>query len=110
MSNIYELGSDELRYILWEHLGIRASRTVSNSDMHKLLHYELYQDETPPNPINDMRDLIMRFITANKNRLSIPCDGNCYAHSDGVVLACYRQLKEDTNDKETIHEENATGS
>jgi len=31
----------------------------------------------------------------NQNRLSLPCDGDCYQHPDGMVLHCHTTLKED---------------
>ena len=77
----------ELRHLCWKQLGVRVNHTVSRKDLMSLLALKTLT--TPHNPVNIMRDKIMAYIRANKNRLSLPCDGICYNHTDGVVLACW---------------------
>lgn len=96
-ADIYELQRAELKHILWEQLGIRVAPTVTCTDMHLLLHYTISVRDIPENPIDEMRDKLVAFIQTHKDQLSLPCNGNCYEHSDGVVLSCYRQFKEDNN-------------
>lgn len=48
-------------------------------------------------PFNKERDEIMDYINKHKNMLSLPCDGNCYSHTDGVVVFCYQKLMEVKN-------------
>ena len=43
-------------------------------------------------PINAMRNDIREYIRANPENLSLYCDGNCFAHHDGIVLWCHDQF------------------
>jgi len=90
-----ELKGAELRHIVWEQLDIRVNPNTTAEQMHALLQYET--QAIADNPINDMRNQLMSFINDNKNRLSLPCDGNCFNHADGVVLYCHTKLMEGTN-------------
>jgi hypothetical protein len=90
-----EATQEELRHIVWEQMGVRACATVPDEQLHEFLQYK--RDEITPSPINKMRDELMTFIEENRNRLILPCDGDCYSHHDGVVIHCHRQLKEKKN-------------
>jgi hypothetical protein len=83
----------ELRQIAWNQLGIRVPLGVSAQVIHELLQYQ--RKTVPENGVNTLRDQIMRFISEHPNRLSMPCDGNCYSHTDGVVIYCHRRLLEE---------------
>lgn len=97
--DIYDLSRRELSQIVWNQLGVRAPLSTTTADLHKMLAYEATAHSDGDNDVNDMRDEIIAFITKYKDRLSLPCDGDCYQHSDGVVISCHRQLQEDTDGK-----------
>lgn len=100
MSNnldVNTLTQRELIDIAWEQLGVRVGRNVAPEDIHKLLQYELDTEDLPANPVNDKRDTLIEFINSHRDKLSLPCNGNCYEHCDAIVIACYAQFKEDTD-------------
>jgi hypothetical protein len=90
------LSDDERRQIVWDQLGLRIGYNIPPDDVEQLLAYDIA--EVPDSPMNGARDDIMSFINNNRDRLSLRCDGNCYAHSDGMVTNCYRQLLNDQGD------------
>lgn len=77
----------ELAHLVWRNLRVRVSPRVPVEELEQLL--SLQRDTTPQHEINRMRDQIKQFVTENRDRLSLFCDGNCYNHTDGVVVACY---------------------
>lgn len=83
----------EMRHIVWEQLGIRVAPQVTVQQMEDLLHYRIGPEGLPHNPINDMRNRIISFIRENRDRLSLPCDGDCYQHGDAMVLNCLNLLR-----------------
>ena len=83
----------ELRQIAWNQLDQRITHGTNPEQVHGILQYK--QNEVPENVVNQYRDKIINFIEKHPNRLSMPCDGNCYQHADGVVLYCYMSLKEE---------------
>lgn len=87
------LSRAELRHIVWQQLGIRVSPEVTGQQMEELLHYRLDAKDLPTNPVNDMRDQIIEFIRDNQDRLSLPCDGDCYQHTDAMVLNCHNMVR-----------------
>ena len=101
---ISDLTRLEMQAIAWERLGIRAAPSTTKEQYLALFSFEIPKEDLPPNPVNNMRDELIAFIAAHRDQLSLPCEGDCYQHSDGVVLACYLQYKEDQkhaeNDKE----------
>ena len=101
--NVDDISIKELQHIVWEQLGIRPPRNATAQQLHEILQYRIHERDLPRNPINNMRDTIMSFIRAHKGRLSIPCSGNCYEHSDGRVIGCYIELEEDINESEEEH-------
>ena len=88
-------GKEELRHIVLEQMGVRVDPSTSAEEMHNFLQYRTRSIEQTP--INKMRENLITFIEDNRSRLSLPCNGNCYEHHDGVVLFCYRQLLEEEN-------------
>ena len=92
-----ELSPKELQHIAWKQLGVRVSANASPEQIHELLRYELEPEDLPHNPVNDLRDTLISFIEKHRDNLSLPCNGNCYEHEDGVVTFCFRQYKEDTS-------------
>ena len=82
----------ELRHLVWRHYGIRADHRASKEHLQALIL--LTRQATPSNRVNDMRDDLIRYVERNKNRLSLFCNGDCYHHTDAVVLYCYFQLEE----------------
>jgi hypothetical protein len=101
MSSVDSLERQELQQIVWEQMGIRVSNQSTRKQLHDLLCYRLDEEDLPDNSVNAKRGEIMQFIEDHRNQLSIPCSGKCYEHSDGVVLTCYLQLKEDISGSET---------
>jgi hypothetical protein len=89
-----DLTRAELRHIVWQQLGIRVSPAATVEQMQDLLSYKLYGRDLPSNPVNALRDKIVAYIQENRDRLSLPCDGNCYNHPDGMVLNCNETFKE----------------
>jgi|TARA_Y100000310_G_scaffold315809_2_gene366808 hypothetical protein len=85
----------ELLHRAWEDRGKRIHIHENTEQIQELLLYK--EAEVPANPFNHMRDEIMLYIKEHKNMLSLPCDGNCYGHTDGVVVFCHQQLMEDQN-------------
>lgn len=83
----------ELRHIVWQQLGVRVSPNTTVEQMERLLHYQLQPDDLPVSPINRLRDEIIQFIENNKDRLSLPCDGDCYQHTDAMVLNCHDMVR-----------------
>ena len=88
-------GKEELRHIVLQQMETRVDPSVPEEELHDFLQYK--QDVIPQTPINQMRDQLITFIGNNRSRLSLPCNGNCYEHHDGVVLFCYKQLLEEEN-------------
>ena len=68
----------ELRHIVWQQLGVRVSPSTTVEQMEQMLHYQLRPDDLPANPVNNLRDEIIQFIKNNRDRLSLPCGGDCY--------------------------------
>lgn len=58
---------------------------------------ELTERETPQHSVNDIRDKVMLFIDAHKDRLALSCDGDCYEHTDATVVGCYKKYLESLN-------------
>ena len=85
----------ELRHIVWAQLGVRVRPDATERQMLDLLSYKESVRDLPPNPVNTLRDEIIQYIQENQNRLSMPCDGDCYKHPDGMVLHCHEMLKEE---------------
>lgn len=83
----------EMRHIVWQQLGVRVPPGTTVEQMERLLHYQLLPSELPRHPINDMRDEIIRFIENNRDRLSLPCGGDCYQHTDAMVLNCHDMVR-----------------
>tara|TARA_A200000159_G_scaffold146990_1_gene153710 strand:+ start:270 stop:590 length:321 start_codon:yes stop_codon:yes gene_type:complete len=96
---------EELLQAVWESTGERVDRSLSESQIKEFLSYK----SVAQSPVNKLRDDIINFIQSNKQQLSLPCDGDCYQHHDGVVLYCHTQLLGDNNGAEETkaHEENA---
>jgi hypothetical protein len=87
----------ELTHIAWENHGKRIAIHEDDNpeQIQELLSYKT--DEVMESPFNCMRDEIMLYIKEHRNMLSLPCDGNCYRHTDGVVIYCHQQLREEQN-------------
>ena len=100
--NIYNILPNELRHIMWSQLGVRPPLGSSAEDLHKVLHYEMAPSELGVSHVNSYRNTLMSFIAKYSDQLSLPCDGNCFAHSDGLVISCYQQLLEDTDGNTTV--------
>jgi hypothetical protein len=96
MTDVMDIGAAELRHIVWEQMDVRPSPHLSSEQLHDFLQYRL--QKLPPNPVDTMRDELISFIKTNKNRLSLPCGGDCYQHSDGMVISCYQTYQEDTDE------------
>ena len=94
---LQELLPRELRQIVWDQLGVRPALSSSAEDMHRALNYEISAEELAGGEVNAYRKTLQAFIRKHGDQLSLPCDGNCYTHADGVVISCYQQLLEDTD-------------
>ena len=92
MSDTPNITKPELLQIAWNQLDVRASLLCTVEELHALIQYDTFADDLPDNIVNWARMAIMDYITENEGCLSLPCDGNCLAHSDGVVLNCYTEL------------------
>ena len=95
MKDVKNIGAAELRHIVWKQIGVRADPATGTKQLHEFLQYKI--DEIPSSCIDDMRKELIDFIKVNKNKLSLPCDGDCHQHTDGVVLSCYKTYQEDGN-------------
>ena len=84
----------ELRHRVWDESDIRVSHSASREQIEAFIQYK---KNVPESPVNALRDEIISFINQNRNRLSLPCDGDCYQHHDGVVLFCHSQFIEESN-------------
>lgn len=87
---------NELLGVMWEQMGVRPSPNCSLDDMLAVANLEasvgLVHDR---GPVNKMRRELIGFIRDNETELSLECDGDCYKHSDGVVIHCWNQLQRD---------------
>lgn len=95
MSSTSKLIPLELLQEAWESYDRRIGVSPNTEQNQALLSYN--NSEVPDSPFNPMRDEIMQYIKEHKNMLSLPCDGNCYGHTDGVVVFCYQKLMEEKN-------------
>lgn len=84
----------ELRHIMWTQMDTRVAAGVTEQQMLDILSYKSDVRSLPANPVNRLRDEIIDHIQKNKDRLSLPCDGECYQHPDGMVIHCHMALKE----------------
>lgn len=101
----------ELLHLAWDHLGVRLPRYLTCEQIHEVLQYKVPVETYAENKLNKMRNYIMAYIQGNEHKLSMPCNGDCYGHTDGVVLFCYRKLREEErNAKEQGNEKDAGGS
>ena len=85
-------GSEELRHIVLEQMDVRVDPSADKESLHDLLQYRI--KKLPESPINKLRDELISFIKENRSKLSLPCDGDCYQHHDGVVIYCHKKLLE----------------
>ncbi len=85
----------ELAHIIWKQLGIRVHPAVDGRSATELLWYKLQLDALKQNPSNVLRDELIAFIQEHEEQLSLPCDGNCYNHTDAKVLQCYLEYQRD---------------
>ena len=99
------LTKNELMQIAWDQTGVRVSSQASEEDIHAFLQYELDEEDLPRNPVNTIRETLINFINTHREQLSLPCNGNCFEHSDGTVMSCYHQFLEDRNGERKINEE-----
>ena len=86
----------ELQHVVWVEHGKRIAIHSKPEQIQALLPYKV--DEVKENQFNHMRDEIMLYIEEHKNMLSLPCNGDCYQHTDGVVVFCHQQLTEDQSE------------
>ena len=93
--DVKDIGPAELRHIVWKQMDVRPDPSTEVGQLHAFLQYKT--NDIPKSSIDEMREELVNFINENRNRLSLPCDGNCYEHTDGVVLACYQNYQEDNN-------------
>jgi hypothetical protein len=47
--------------------------------------------ELEPNPVNEMRAELVAFLKEYSEQVILPCNKNCYQHSDATVVACYSE-------------------
>lgn len=85
----------ELLQIAWDTRNKRVSHAASKEQIEGFIQYK---NDVPETPVNALRDELIEFIEHNRNRLSLPCNGDCYQHHDGVVLFCHSQFIEESND------------
>lgn len=90
-----KLNINELRQLVYVHYNIRVHPNAPKEHLVALL--SLDRLTTPQHEMNKIRDQIKEFVRDNKDRLSLFCDGDCYKHSDAVVLDCYKNFLENKN-------------
>ena len=85
------LQAHELRHLIYKELGVWARLDADNAQLREVLRNK---DMRPieGNIVDAYRDFLSEFVAKNKDRLSIPCKGNCHDHEDGIVLCCYHRL------------------
>ena len=93
--DVETLNANELRYLVYTHYNIRVHPNAPKEHLVELLTLE--RTGTPQHELNNIRDQIIDFVKQNKARLSLFCDGNCYKHSDAVVLDCYKNFLENSD-------------
>ena len=84
----------ELRHIVWSQMGVRVSDSCSEEELRDFLDYKT--SSIKESEVNNYRDELIEFIEKNRGRLSLPCNGNCYEHTDTTVRFCHNKLTEDT--------------
>ena len=88
----------ELLHVAWKDHDKRIAIDKDPEKIQSILCYN--KGDVPLSPFNSMRDDIMTYIKKYENMLSLPCNGNCYEHTDGVVIFCHQQLMKDTGSHE----------
>lgn len=85
----------ELAHIIWQQMGLRVHPQIDGRDATELLWYNIPASALDECPTNPLRRELMAFIEDHKDLLSLPCDGNCFGHSDAKVLQCYMEYQRD---------------
>jgi len=97
----------EVAQLVKDNLGYWPSAGLSKDDAVKALSFNL--KNPPTNTVDVLRREIVTYIQANKDRLSMKCDGDCFSHPDGVVVACHLLLKRELEKhKEDANAETST--
>ena len=84
---------NELRHMIFRLYKRRVNVSVPRLQLLEILGY----NENVPkldglyNVVDDMREILVKFIADNVNELSLPCDGKCREHVDAVVVGCYEE-------------------
>lgn len=94
------MNKNEFIQTVWDSTGRRVTRPSQEVQIEDLERYKVVEES----PVNRKRSELIEFIQENKNRLSLPCDGDCHNHHDGVVLYCYTKLLEDNNGRKNKQE------
>tara|TARA_B100000886_G_scaffold340104_1_gene307931 strand:- start:221 stop:523 length:303 start_codon:yes stop_codon:yes gene_type:complete len=92
------MNKGELQQAILNERGIRVTRSHTESQLQEVLQYKR---DVSSSPVDAMREQLIAFISENKSRLSLSCDGDCHKHTDGVVLYCHATLLEDNNGETT---------
>jgi hypothetical protein len=92
------VSASELREAVWELIGHRAHPGATKEQLFDMLEYK--DVNIGQSPVNVMRKELMAYIASNNGRLSMWCDGNCFAHSDLIVVSCHRQLLSELEEQE----------
>ena len=84
------INKGEARTLIWAHLGVRVDHAAPARHLRDLIYGNI--NKTKQNRVNPMRDELIEYIKQNKQQLSLFCPGDCYEHTDVIVLNCYTQL------------------
>ena len=85
----------EMHQLIYGARGIRPNPTLTRPQLMALLWYKPVDTPHTHSPVDTTRAWIMEFIQAHKDKLSMPCDGDCRKHCDAVVLHCAIELHKD---------------
>ena len=80
--------------LIYKEFGIRLSSSIEEYLLDEILSFKLLPKYITPAKFdyNSMRITIINYIKEFKDQLALPCDGNCFNHSDAMVTNCFIEL------------------
>lgn len=91
-----EYSTAVLRHLVWRGTGQRPSPDMTRAELLAVMRLTL---DVRASPLDERRREIVDFLEANKHRLSFPCHGNCFQHTDITVIFCHNQLKQELGER-----------
>ena len=90
LRKFHRASKTEIAQIIKNNLGYWPHPDTSKEEALEALDFRV--PDPRRSPVDKMRQDIVAYIEENEGRLSMKCDGNCWDHPDGVVVACHLLL------------------